>query len=400
VGEVASLGRTFPRRVRACAVPGAPFLSALFGVSRVQFQGGNSRTYLAPYQIDTPGGGGSVGSFTEINFSDNDVRVNALSEDGSETLTLRDGTVFDYALFGFSGRPNYSSSPIADPTPWILSVFGDLVKAHPATGLLPTPCGSPYACVTVGSSITDLERVADLRESMYLRHVYVKSLRKETVPPLELNPEVFRARAEQNTANAAVNAAVGLRDKPDSAYTNRQFALLTLRLSRDPTLFLQGTVFVDGSLLLLRRVNLGGPAGNVTLAVRGDLIIGPRAVITIRHDLSTVAGRQSPGVVVFGTGDPSVRVRTVCGAELGGFGRLVMCRDGTLVVDGLIYTQDGMAMAPKAFVDQVGAMYHGNRGTPHPSFVNDNATLVLRFDPLALSAFGKGLAILSWRQLQ
>jgi hypothetical protein len=69
-------------------------------------------------------------------------------------------------------------------------------------------------------------------------------------------------------------------------------------------------------------------------------------------------------------------------------------------VDGLVYTQDGMAMGPKAFVDQVGAMYHNNRGTPNPSFVNDNATLVLRFDPLALSTFGKGLGVLSWRQLQ
>ena len=45
-------------------------------------------------------------------------------------------------------------------------------------------------------------------------------------------------------------------------------------------------------------------------------------------------------------------------------------------------------------------MYHNNRGTANPSFINDNATVVLRFDPLALSAFGKGLGVVSWRQLQ
>ena len=70
-----------------------------------------------------------------------------------------------------------------------------------------------------------------------------------------------------------------------------------------------------------------------------------------------------------------------------------------MVVDGLIYTEDGMAVESGGSVDQVGAMYHNNRGTPHPSFINDGGTIVLRFDPLALSAFGKGIAILSWQQL-
>src|SRR5207302_429671 len=39
LGRVGSLGRMIPTRVRACAVPGAPFLAALFGESRVEFQG-------------------------------------------------------------------------------------------------------------------------------------------------------------------------------------------------------------------------------------------------------------------------------------------------------------------------------------------------------------------------
>ena len=84
---------------------------------------------------------------------------------------------------------------------------------------------------------------------------------------------------------------------------------------------------------------------------------------------------------------------------MSGSGRLVMCDGSTLVVDGMIYTQDGMAVGPKASVDQVGAMYHNNRGTPNPGFTTRDATVVLRFDPLALAAFGKGAALLSWEQL-
>ncbi len=400
IGQVAHLNRTFSTRVRACGVPGVPFLAALFGVSQLQFQGAASRTYLAPYLAGTPGGGGSVGSFAEINFADNDVRVNALSEDASETVTLRDGTFFDYTLFGFSDRPSYMPNPAIDPAPWILPVFGDLVKAQPTARLALTSCGTPHACLTVGNVTTDVQRVTDLRGAMYMRHVYVRSIKKETVPPLDLDPELFRAQAAHNTANAALNFSADLRDKSDSVYTNRQFARIMIYLVRHPSHFLQGPIYVDGTLLLVRSLDLGGPSGNVTLAVAGDLIVAGRATVTNRHDLSTVAGRETPGIVVFGSRKTDALTRRACGAQVNGSGRFVVCGGSTLIVDGLVYTQDGMAVGPRAFVDQVGAMYHNNRGTPNPSFTNTDATVVLRFDPLALSIFRKGLAILSWRQLQ
>ncbi len=400
VGQIAHLNRTFPTRLRACAAPGAPFLASLFGVSRLQFQGAASRTYLAPYLTGTPGGGGNVGSFTEINFSGNDVRVNALSEDSSETLTLRDGTFLDYTLFGFSERPNYVANPTTDPAPWILSVFGDLVTAQPTGSLALTPCGTPHACVTVGNVLTGVQRVTDLRKAMYMRHVYVKSIRQEIVPKLDLDPEIFRAQAVQNTANAVLNFSAGLQDKGDSLYTNRQFARIMIYLLRHPSESLQGTIYVDGTLLLVRSLNLGGPSGNVTLGVGGDLIVAAKATVTNRHDLATVAGRQTPGIVVFGSPKMYAFKRRICGDQVNGSGRIVVCGGSTLVVDGLVYTQDGMAVGRKAFVDQVGAMYHNNRGTANPSFTNTDATVVLRFDPLALSVFKKGLAIISWQQMQ
>ena len=77
----------------------------------------------------------------------------------------------------------------------------------------------------------------------------------------------------------------------------------------------------------------------------------------------------------------------------------MLCEGSTLTVDGLVYTQDGMAIEPGVRVDQVGAMYHNNRGTPNPSFMTQDATVVLRFDPLALSALGTGIAMLSWQQV-
>src|SRR5205807_6149625 len=127
LGETEFLGRTIGSRVRACAVGGTPVLAALFGVGRVRFQGAASRVYLAPYQVGTPGGGASLGSFTEINFADTDTRVNALSDATTDIVTLRDGTFADYQLFGFPTRPDYNPNPEADPVPWLSSVFGDII---------------------------------------------------------------------------------------------------------------------------------------------------------------------------------------------------------------------------------------------------------------------------------
>jgi hypothetical protein len=398
VGRVAAL-RIFSAEVRACAVPGAPLLAALFGVARVEFQGAASRTYLAPYAPGTPGGGGSLGSFSEIRFTDNDVRLNALSEESSDTVTVREGTVNDYGLFGFATRPSYNPNPVADPTPWILGVFGDLITAQLTTGAVPSRCGTPYGCVTVGNQITGIDRIADLRQAKYEHRVYLNRIRRQALPRLTLDPAPFRKQAERNTTNAALNQLVGLPNKGNAVYTRSEFNRIMFYLSMHPAQALHGTVFVDDSLRVFRNANLGGAAGDVTLAVAGDLIIFPGRTITNRHDLATVPGRRTPGIVVLGAPTPAPIAGQVCGQPVNGSGRMVVCAGGTLVVDGLVYTQDGMVVQLQASVDQVGAMYHNNRGTLNPSFLNQNATVVLRFDPLTLSAFGQGLAILSWQRV-
>src|SRR5437016_8763623 len=199
LGEIEFLGRTIGSRVRACAVGGTPMLAALFGAGRVQFQGAASRVYLAPYQVGTPGGGASLGSFTEINFADTDTRVNALSDGTTDIVTLRDGTFADYQLFGFPTRPDYNPDPEVEAVPWLSSVFGDIVKAKPATGLMLNRCGTSHACVTVADGLTDVQGISELREANYVRHVYAGRIREDVVPPLALDPETFRAQAAQNT---------------------------------------------------------------------------------------------------------------------------------------------------------------------------------------------------------
>src|SRR5205807_1145900 len=286
--------RTIGSRVRACAVGGTPMLAALFGAGRVVFQGAASRVYLAPYRVGTPGGGGSLGSFTEISFADSETRVNAVSEGAGGTgamtdlLTLRDGAVADYQLFGFAEAPDYNPSPEVDPAPWVSSVFGELIKAKPAAGLIPNRCGTPRACVTVGNTITDVPSASDLREANDLRHVYLKGIREETLPQLALDPAVFRAqagrntanvevnkiprlaldpatlrtRAARNTANAELNNTVQLQLKTDSVYSPTEFYQVMLYLMMHPEQSLQGTVYIDGTFAFFRSADLGGVSGN------------------------------------------------------------------------------------------------------------------------------------------
>jgi hypothetical protein len=173
-------------------------------------------------------------------------------------------------------------------------------------------------------------------------------------------------------------------------------------LTAHPGEYLHGVIYLDGTLNVFQSVDLGGPSGDVTLAVGGDLIIPKQVTLVNRHDLSTVSGRRTPSVVVLGSSESGGASGKACGGggqRITGSGRLVMCPGSSLVVDGLVYTRDSMAIGPQAFVDQVGAMYHGSGGTATPSFLMQDARAVIRFDPLALAVFGRGSAIVSWQQL-
>jgi len=439
-GQVGYLAFTISSRVRACGVPGAPFLTAMFGVSLVEAQGSTSRTYVAPYLVGTPGTprGGHIGSFTEINFSDSGLRLNALSEQGIEYVMVRDPSgsgvisIEDYRLFGFTSRPIYETNPSVDPLPWILFAFGDIVKGQPNTGPLTNRCSpyTPYACVTTGNapSPADITSIYELRYTDNMRHAYMNSMPQSVLPRLCNDPNLpnfcldrdeYRTQAYNNTANAPLNTAAGLAAKtyPGAIYTPAEFTQVVNYLASNcPTQCLQGTVYIDttlagncdagnsaGCFQFNQNVNLGGNTGDVTLAVGGDLVMNGNIVVTNRHDLTTAAGRQTPGILVFGMPAPRRGSSNVCRGETSnGSGRLILCGGSgqILIADGMLFTADGMFIGAQGSLDLIGAMYHEHRDPSNPSYTNQNSTVVVRFDPLALSIFQSGIAIVSWQQLR
>ncbi len=72
-----------------------------------------------------------------------------------------------------------------------------------------------------------------------------------------------------------------------------------------PEQSLHWIVYIDGSFEFFQSVSLGGASGNVTLAVGGDLTIDPKLTVANMHDLSTVARRRTPAIVVLGTPNPT-----------------------------------------------------------------------------------------------
>lgn len=231
----------------------------------------------------------------------------------------------------------------------------------------------------------------------------MRGMRTAVLPLLGLDPAGYKALAAGNTANATINHQAGLPATIASVYTPLEFYAIVGYLGAHTAERLRGTIYVTGTVQLVQDLDLGGTAGDVTLAVAGDLILAEDVQLTNRHDTTTSAGRQTPGILVFGFAVPTARSTIIChGQAVNGSGRLVLCGGPrqALTGDGLIYTADGMAIERGASLEQVGAMYHGNRGTPNPGVIIENATVVVRFDPLALTVFRKGLSILSWQQLK
>jgi len=238
-GRATTAGRTVTAEVRAIALVGPPITFGLFGVSTVGAQGANSRTYLAPWQTAGPGvpRGANMGSFQDINFQDNGTRLNAVSETSVDTVTLRDGTFNDWELFGFTSRPVYDPDPSVDATPWILSAFGDIVKAQPETGAWAHSCTpmSYYACLTVQNGSTDLNTIYDLRYTENVRHAYMNRVRRRILPVTNLASAPILTEAQTNNANTTVNQAAGITTTPnDSVYTADEFHCLLAYLNNNP----------------------------------------------------------------------------------------------------------------------------------------------------------------------
>lgn len=392
-GRGVSAGRAASSGVRVIALVGPPITFGLFGVSTVGAQGATARTYLAPWLPTGPGEprGPNAGSFLDVNFQDTGIRLNAVSETSPTTLILRDGTFNDWELYGFASRPAYDPNAAE---PWILAAFGDIVKAQPDTGAVLHPCDPPswYACLTKQSSPIDIQTIYQLRGVEDMKHAYMSRVRKRILPRAFLPSAPLLAEATANTVNAAVNAAAGI-PHANAVYSAAEFAALLTYLQTNPGP-VSGTVYVQGDLTIANNFTL--QAG--TLAVEGNLTLATNRTLNILHDILNpdpdvaAAARQKVAVAVFPGGAST--------------GRFIMQADGSrLEADGLVYTSDGMEVNPNAFVDLVGAMYHGSADGSIPSFRNKNATVVIRFSPLATTPLRAnsgaiGVKILSWQQMR
>jgi hypothetical protein len=415
-GRGTSAGRTVTAEIRAIALVGPPIPFGLFGVSTVVSSGANSRTYLAPWRPSGPGvpRGANMGSFFDINFQDAGSRLNAVSETGVDTVTLREGIPFnDWELFGFTSRPSYDPN---EPLPWILGAFGDIVKAQPDTGGPLHSCTPPtnFACLTVQNGSNDIVNMYELRETENLGHVYMSRVRKRMLPVATLDPTPILEDATANTGNSAVNAVAGI-SHANAVYTADEFHCLLAYVEANPATVVSGTLYVTGDVQLGGNLNIGCNGGrrrptnledqfvitDGTLAIEGNLTMENNSTLTIRHDNIY---DTDPAIA-----DPArkkIALALFPGAGANSWGRLIM-QGGSqqkLVADGLIYTSDGVDIGAQALVDIIGAMYHNTTNNTRPSFDSNNATTVIRYDALAgsrlASASAIAVTILSWQQLR
>ncbi len=355
-GEVAGVRR----RIEALVRVGPPALAyGVYGRDVVSL-GGQSRTYLLPYHIGwgTHRRGGDLAAGGEIRFDSPEAALNSVR---GRRLPLREGDISDETLLDLAGVGGLTSGLV------------DLVltgKAQLRVGLTYLP--------------PRLEELRQRVDELGVRQVRVR-------PPLAapaLDLDYYRALAEANTANAAINAAVAaatghpdLRTQAHSRYSAEELLAILNYLSRAGRMdsVLQGVVFVYGPVELRGRANLRINEG--ALVVKGDLTIGQGVRVEVRHG---AAARGLPGLVVSAVGAAQE-------------GALVIEREATVVVDGLVLA-DGRTEVLGGVLDVIGAVAAKN-------FMNNNGLVLVRYDSGAVATAGlrradKGLSeVLSWQEL-
>lgn len=348
------------RRLQAVVRIGPQALAyGLYGQNIVAFDG-RSRTYLVPFHI----GWGqrrrvpALAAGGEIRF---DSREAALNVFRGQRLPPREGESNDQMLRRASDGTGPASGLV------------DLVLAGRA---------QLRAVLTyIPPRLEELRRRVD---ELGVRQVMVR-------PPLaapSLDVDHYRALAEANTANAAINAAAAaasghpdLRTKAHSRYSAEELVAIFDYLKRTdrPRSVLRGVVFVYGPLDLSGRGTLTITDG--TLIVEGDLTIGGGVRLEVRHG---PAAWGMPGLVA----------SAVEGAQEGS---IYIERDAMAVVDGLVLAEGNVEVLG-GLLDVIGAVSAG-------SFMNGDGVTVTRYDSRVVATAGlrradRGLAeVLSWQEL-
>ncbi|MGQ0549185.1 MAG: pilus assembly PilX family protein [Armatimonadota bacterium] len=346
-GEV---GGTHRRLRVVCRVGPQALAYGMFAQGIATF-GGQTRTYVLPYRIGSGRRAGDLAAGVEVRFDSPRTTLNAFR---GARLSLRDGEVVDSALL--------DDTAAADPTRGVI----DVVLAGPAQLV----SGIVHKAV----SLEDLKRQIP---GLSIRRVRSRS--PLAAPAVKL--KAYKALAEANKANAAINAAAGLvagesdlRGKKHSAYSVEEFEAILDYLRIRPRQPLQGVIYVDSDVLLEDGDRLAIADG--ALIVEGDLDIGERARLEVRHGQGS---RALPGIVVWGEGTMQIEDNAV------------------VIVDGLILAEWDVRVRA-GVLDVIGAIAARNL------FAMDG-TVVVRYDSgvlatVGLKRTGRGLAEpVSWQEI-
>ncbi len=339
------------RRVRVVSRLGPQALAYGVFAQGIAAFGGQSRTYVVPFRIGNARRTGDLAAGVEVRFDNPRTALNTFR--GSR-LSLREGDVVDAALLD----ETLASDTARGAVDVVLAGRAQLVSgvAHKAVGL------------------DDLKR-----------HIPALGIRRvRTRPALAaaaVDLKAYKALAEANTANAAINAAAGLvagesdlRGKKHSAYDPHEFEAILDYLRLRPGQALQGLIFVDSDVLLEDGDRLTIADG--ALIVEGDLDVEERARLEVRHSQGS---RALPGVIAWGEGSIQIEDNAV------------------VIVDGLMLAEWDIRVRA-GVLDVIGALAARN-------LLITDGTVVVRYDSgvlatVGLKRIGKGLAEpVSWQEI-
>lgn len=267
--------------------------------------------------------------------------------DGQD-VTLRDGSVRDYTLFGLSSAIGVDFRD--------REILPDLV----VTGERQLSYGR------------DADPLYDL-SAFRLKYpgVKVRELRSEQISMPGVNLDVYRALARENLGNARVNKVVGektrdrlLSEKQDSLYTQEQFEGILWYLGTEnrtrrqsDELGLAGVVFVEGVVNIVRSLRIDDGA----LVVKGMISVADRARLEVRHSPTTTT---LPGLVAFQDG-----------------GKIRLAAEARVIVDGIVLAGTGLELF-KASLEVSGAVLMGQ------GLLNDGSTIIVRYQSAVLGTIG------------
>jgi hypothetical protein len=195
-------------------------------------------------------------------------------------------------------------------------------------------------------------------------------VRPGNFPRLYVDRHYFKQLAAMNSANAALNrAAAGyvndapLYEKHDSVYSGAQFLhLISYAASRGVPLRLHGVIYVEGTVVLPVDARIVLEEG--ALVTESTLHLGPGAQLSVMHEQRT---RTLPALLVLEQG------------------QLTLAPGARLAAHGLVYVNQGIALAANAVLDVVGSVYVNHSGL---AFVPTGAFAAIRYDPAILGTPG------------